>query len=801
MLQGITIAGLLESLAGLGVVILKIALLYVVLRISSGLFVWIWRTIFVPIFEKRAYFYRYNSEGTFYSERGVLGIFRFGRNYRSRINDTLIGYVATKRGQKNENPGANKIFFRRKGREFVGEANSKYQDGKNWSPYTNAQGESVCKIFLTRPDEEGGYNIDENYPVGHVDKGGRVFKYYANREDWKNRKPLEKPEFIGQCETPSVKIIGGQLDKTNEERSDADVLQYIKWKANESRFYRSEEGSEKDDTEGQFIEDRRTYLDQNGIFQMDDSWHFFRRNWPLFKKVKSKVMKGGGAVKDGKRFPYAFLSGKLWRILHVYPTGWDSKAMAWGYGYCTEGFRNPFSQTSDDFPMITRAAAALLLADKEGFYPGDDEVVSDGVPGAAATALLSLFIYMLLFPFTTSFFSSYKLFPFLGNEYSSVVSLISIFFIFWLCIINPIRCIVRYNHDGLEAFLEQINRNVGVLGWMATLVVSLVIGLVGSVFLYGMDFQFFPLFFNALTAVLVNWAYYHQLPWGISDINEDFVPDETENEENEGNGENEGNEQNEDNEDDGETVEIRHQTSLNLPAKTIDFDEIIKFNSDRLQELRLMNPFRKFLSASYEDTVQKMIEQELQEGAYSKLLYYKSLISSYVNKYHLSSVEKVRLIMRVCQPMNINYKHDEECEELYKGFDDNNSKLQTLENKGFSEYCRFPTETIHDKRGDCDCHAAFGAALLAACGFKSCFSIGNVSSDGTDDANHAMCGVECTDELKAYQRKENTFTKDGKKFILLETAGQYDLDEIMEFQKKMAEKNVSVIIEPYNKKQ
>ena len=776
MLQGITIASLLESLAGLGVLILKIALLYVVLRISSGLFVWIWRTLLVPIFEKRAYFYRYNSEGIFYSERGILGLFRIGRNYRSRINDTLVGYIATKRGQKDENPGANKIYLRRKGREFVGEAKSKDEEGNS---YTNEQGETVCKIFLTDPDGEGGYEVNVN-AVGYVDKEGRVFKYYANREDWKNDKKLDEPEFIGECETPSVKI-KGKFDKTGGERSDADVLQYIEWKANESRFHRTEENPSNVECKEQLIDERRTYLDQNGVFQMDDSWHFFRRNWPFFKRVKSKVMTGGGAVNDGQRFPYAFLSAKLWRILHVYPTGWDCKAKAWGYGYCTEGFRNPFTQNSKDFPMITRAAAALLLADKEGFYPGNDEVVSDGVPGAAATALLSLFIYILLFPLTTILSSSHTLFPFLGTEYSSVVSLISYFFILWLCIVNPIRCIIRYDHEWLEAFLEQLNRNVGVLGWMSTLVVSLVIGLFGSMFLYGMDYQFFPLFFNALVAILVNWAFFHQQPWAISGIHEDFVPDETENEDSE----------QENTDDKGETVEIHHKTSLNLPTKTIVFDEIIKFNPELLEGLRLNNPFRKHLNSSYENTVQKMIEEELNGDLYSKVHAVKSLISSYVNKYHLSPVEKVRLILRLCQPDNIDYMYDEACEELYKGFDNDNALLQKQENKGFVEYCRFPSETIYDKRGDCDCHAAYGAALLAACGFRSCFMV---------NMDHAMCGIECTDELKAYQRgKENSFVKDNKTFIILETTGSFGIDEVMPFQAEMAEKNDSVIIEPYIK--
>lgn len=772
MLQGITIENLLESLSSLGTIILKLALLYVVLRITSGLFVWIWRTLIVPVFEKRAYFYSYNSEGVFYSERGILGLFRFGRNYRSRINDTLVGYIATKRGQTNENPEANKIYLRKKGREFVGKAANE-----------TVRGETICEIYLTDPDEEGGYKVNQN-PVGYVDKTGRIFKYYECRDDWKRNERLNKPKFIGQCETPSAKFIGKPF-KTEGERSDADVLQYILWEANKSKFYRSEDDTDKNEdfSEMHLIDERRTYLDENKVFQMDDRWFFFRRNWPLFRRVESKEMTNGGAVLDGKRFPYAFLSAKLWRILQVYPTNWPCKAKAWGYGYCTEGFRNPFKEKDDDIPMITRAAAALLLAQKEGFYIGPDEVVPDGVPGAAATALFSLFIYILLFPVLTNF-SSYTLFPFLGTEYSSVITLVGLFFSLWLLIINPIRCIIRQNHEWLEAFLELLNKNVGVLGWMSTLVVSAVISLLGSYFIFGLNYIFFPLFLSALIAITVNWAFYHQLPWGISGINEDFIPDDTDEEENE---------QDESEENNSETEEIEHKTLLNLPAKTINFDEIIRFDPDRLKELRLNNPFRNHLHNSYEETVRAMIEREFSGELYSKILYVKSLVSSYVNKYHLSPIEKVKLIIRICQPDNIIYKHDNECEELYKGFDENNPLLQKQDNKGFLEYCRFPTETIHDLRGDCDCHAAYGAALLAACGFRSCFAV---------NETHAMCGidVECTPELNKYRRgKENSFIKDNKTFIILETVGQFDLEEVIETQQEMAEKNDCVIIEPYKK--
>lgn len=771
MLNGITITDLLSTLHGFGIIILKLALLYVVMRIGSALFVWIWRTLIVPIFEKRAYFFSYNKEGVFYNERKILGLFRFGRNFRSRINDTLVGYIATKRGKTNENSDSNRIYLRRRRREYVGEAKAK----------TNYKGESVCEIFLTMPDAEGGTDINPN-PVGYVDKDGKIFKYYANRDQWRKNIKLDEPEFIGQCETPKAKK--GEKFQTGGERDDVDVLQYIQWEANESNFFTSEENGENKGNgelaETVIIDERRTYLDKNKKYQMDGAWLFFRRNRPLFRKVKSKQM-NGGSVKDGARFPYGFLASKLWRILYVFPASWDCKAMAWGYGYCTEDFRNPFRQNSEDFPMITRAAAALLLAEKEGFYPGQDEVVSDGVPGAAATALFSLLVYILLYPILVKL-SSLKLFPFLGLEYSSVFTLVGLYFILWLCVINPIRCIVRLDHNGFESFLELLNKNVGVLGWMSTIIVATVIGALGAAFLEGFDYVLLPLFVSTLTAVLFNWAYYHQEPWAISGIYEDFDRDDSEDESNK--------------EDQEGDEKIRHHAQLNLPAKKINFDETLVFDSEKLKQLRMENPFRKGLVSDYEIVVRDMIQREFNGDVYSKIISLKSRVATYVNKYHLSSVEKIKLILRICQPENVVYLHDEKSDELYKGFDEENPLLQKTIEKGFKEYCRFPTETIHDKRGDCDCHAAFGAALLAACGYRSCFTLGDTAL-----GPHAMCGIESIPELRAFCQRDNSFVKDGKTFILLETTGRFDLDEVIDFQKSMSKKNETVIIEPYQKKE
>ena len=91
-LDNITIEQLLENLKYYGELIIKIFLLYIIVRISSALVVWFWRTLIVPIFKKRAYFYYYQNDG-FYSEERPLGLFRRIRNVRWTIRTKLVGYV------------------------------------------------------------------------------------------------------------------------------------------------------------------------------------------------------------------------------------------------------------------------------------------------------------------------------------------------------------------------------------------------------------------------------------------------------------------------------------------------------------------------------------------------------------------------------------------------------------------------------------------------------------------------------------------------------------------------------------
>ena len=349
------------------------------------------------------------------------------------IKDKMVGYVEKNRGDLD---GAfdHAIYLKSYGRRPVGGAI--YEDG-------------VCKIYLIEHDKEGGSTPNLDKPVGYIDNG-KIYKYYADRESWLKDERLDTPEFIGDCECPGRDWFGKKKWDTEGEKPDEDVLPHIE-------------------------EEREDSVERDGF---KDSWPYFRKNCYRRKKVKTKQANNGISVQDGKTF-YAMLASKLWRFLHVYPTGWDNKAMAWGYGYCIENWRNPFKKDDDKgTPMICRAAAALLLARYEGFALDPDEIPQREKRGPIPTVLLSFCLYLLLFFPLFRHIAQYDLFPFMGDMLNETTNLIAWFFVLWLLIVHHIRLLLMDRTDTLESFLEKMNLNVGVMGWMVLLVLVSVFGII-----------------------------------------------------------------------------------------------------------------------------------------------------------------------------------------------------------------------------------------------------------------------------------------------------------------------------------
>ena len=209
-------------------------------------------------------------------------------------------------------------------------------------------------------------------------------------------------------------------------------------------------------------------------------------------------------------------------------------------------------------------------------------------------------------------------------------------------------------------------------------------------------------------------------------------------------------------------------------GKNCELEFKVPYKSEGLKGLRAANLFREGNTPEYSQRVRDMIERECREEVYSKIRYVKDRIDRFVSKHHLSYIEKVNLILKLAQPNNIDYAYDSCCPELLPQMDEPQPSPALLEDRrdgqegqGYIEYCRYPSETLHDKRGDCDCHAALAVGLLAACGIRCCY----FTNYTDDDEGHAAFGIEVNEDTKAFLTSANRLTYKGKEFIYTEATG------------------------------
>ena len=716
----LSIPELLSILLNILATIVKIAIIFVIGWLGGELTRWIWRSLFVPLFQRRAYFYVFkeDSEG-FYVEKPLKILwFRLKRNKRWALQKDLVGYVARRTGGSNSDAGdgslqaANDIFFTSfSSKEHVGQVKSPAEKTLPGGGKTR-----ICEVIIKRSNIEG----DEYYdtPVGYINEKGEVYKYYKDRNHALRGKKSEKAILVGYARAPQLQ--------------------------------------ERKTFSGSFDTDAEAAL--NGIDDTNSAseWFFFRKR----KKSCVKAQKIAASTTN-KGLIALWTAG--WRVLHAYLADGNSperKMRPWGIGYAIADFwRN---KDAGGFGLDARAVAALLLAEKEGFYLRDAEQIGENKKGLWPTALLSLVLYLCVFPFLNQIEALEHWFEGLaGPQISKTISLILLFFALWL-IVHFIRMMCYDATNRFESFLYKMNNNVGTMNWNTWLIVTSAIGLVLSIFV--VDYLFFPIFFCALIVFIGQRFVYGSYPWPVENPLDDAGEDSDESDD-----------KSEDEEEDKDCDErIEHSASINAMGNTHVLEFTIPYRLDELKKLRAKNPFREGNTSEYAKRVHDMIEQEYGGEIYSQIKYVKDKIDRFVAKHNLSFMEKIDLILKLSQPNNISYQYDWNSEELLPQADEpvpNPSLLKrrddVVDAMGYAEYCRFPTETLHDKRGDCDCHAALAVSLLAACGIRCCY----FTNKTNDDTGHAALGIEVTKELQKLVGYQNCFTYHGIPYLYAEATG------------------------------
>lgn len=170
------------------------------------------------------------------------------------------------------------------------------------------------------------------------------------------------------------------------------------------------------------------------------------------------------------------------------------------FGKCVETgrFRAPKPNTAT---LLARAGAALVLYCREA--EGADETPRLAPNHIWDTALIASFIFTVIYliPGVVMLFERfYTVFPFLGREWSYVVSVTFIYFILWIALhVFKVEQLSRSND--VLVYLTMINRQTGIQRWTWLGILVGIAGIAWGVFVDA--YIYIPLFISVLIGFIV----------------------------------------------------------------------------------------------------------------------------------------------------------------------------------------------------------------------------------------------------------------------------------------------------------
>lgn len=209
-------------------------------------------------------------------------------------------------------------------------------------------------------------------------------------------------------------------------------------------------------------------------------------------------------------------------------------------------------------------------------------------------------------------------------------------------------------------------------------------------------------------------------------------------------------------------------------GNTLHGNITVKFNKGDIDNLREMNPFCNYGydSNTYEGNVTNMFNTLRKEPTLNaNVEQVASYIKSEIAKSNYPELDLIQFTLSFAQAPNITYRIDEECASI-----------------GFAkEYMRYPSETMFDKEGDCDCKSFLAANILHHLGYNVIFMI-------SQKLKHAAIAVECKDEWFDKIGRENVdnivLEHNGRKYVYCESTGEGNMvghinegDSIKDFEK------------------
>ena len=385
------------------------------------------------------------------------------------------------------------------------------------------------------------------------------------------------------------------------------------------------------------------------------------------------------------------------------------------------------------------------------------EYYKDRPYGWRDTALLSSFVYSLLYLLAYILVTYVWKESFVGNNGVIAIEFIAFYFLLW-ALVRQLKIYSIESLNSIQPKLDLFNKSLGHKWFDYTLIF---LGLLSFAFIfdYYQNLDWIPLIIAIIIGIIVNMlSKPAHSPWIIrnSFVNNDDIDED------------------EDEEPKNPKGDIARTYDWDLDSKVSDKklhgNLTLYFTASTITDLKQINPFYDQLKEKDDkEYIMDMFHyMKEHKSLLARLRYIVYNIRELCEKHSLHELDRIQFILDFVQEPNIKFCMNKDCDAINR----------------FEDYIRFPDETLYYKEGDSN-----SKALLAAMLFH--LMRHNVLYLHSRTQEHAAIGVEVNpiwlQKLGSKQTiDEMTLDYNGKKYIFCETTGDtlkiIDVMEGMKFE-------------------
>ena len=352
------------------------------------------------------------------------------------------------------------------------------------------------------------------------------------------------------------------------------------------------------------------------------------------------------------------------------------------------------------------------------------------------TALLTGFIYTVLYCIWYIFEVKVLGFRFIGYRWWQIFPLYFAFFALWI-IVRAVKIEFIERSDTIQPKLDLFNKTLGQKAFDIVIIICCIFTLAFSPKYY--RFNFIPLSAVLITAIAVNLSLRSsKKPWKTinpfaSDKDEEGDSDELENPRGD--------------------IERLYQWELET-NKNLTGQLPLYFNARYISDLRFNNPF--FSQRKDKPTTSLVYEMFQYMNSHKDISarsrYVAKRIKEIARKHGMTEEDTLQFVLDFVQEPNIRFVMNRNSEAIQK----------------YEEYVRFPDETLYDKEGDSNSKAFLAAVLLYYLGINVVFLNSRMQHHGAIGIEVARSWIH---DRYIFGRKieEVTFQHNGRMYVFCET--------------------------------